>query len=742
MWTRLRVLLCACAFSLPVIAPAQSVERWEVPFSRGGEIIPQALLGGLNAPQFSTVHLDEDGQVDLLVYDRGAGKFLPFIRVGERPGDLRYAPELEDAFPRVDSWCLAMDFDGDSITDLFTFSDTGVPGIDVYRGLRSEGEIGFAKMSFDNNVGVLGYPTSGGAIANIYVSAIDLPAITDFDGDGDMDILSFQSDGSRMHYYRNLVVEKDLPSDTLDFILEDRCWGKVLERFTTNDVILSDDPGVCPEEFQIGRAHSGSTVTAFDEDGDGDMEILLGDLSFDNMVYLHNGGTVQQAFVTGTSSHFPEYDRPVQIMFFPAAFVQDLDMDGVPDLIASPNQKDARENVRVAWRYQGQMDGAALQFTLIEDDYLTADMLDLGTDAAPLFMDYNGDELLDLVVGSRFHQDYDEDVPSLLFLFENTGSAEAPAFDLVNANWLDVAQYTDEIDMLHPSCADTDGDGDQDLLVGNKRGKILHIENVAVPGAAFEAGQATYPWFGIDVGFSSSPCMVDVDGDGRLDLLIGEEKGNVNLFTNLGSINEPLFDPDINAPGNQEEFGQIDARQDKAVFGSATPVHITTNDTSLLLVGSTFGNFLLYDLSASDGTDTLPSQQHAVGEIFDGGRSKATLHDIDGDGFAEMMTGNSRGGLTLYRTPFLSDQSVPTREIEQDPWVIQLFPNPAIAEIQLHASSPMTDVVMYDHLGQRIFQWAGRQMQLRIDIEHLAPGVYHAHVQGAGERRLLSWLKL
>ena len=42
------------------------------------------------------------------------------------------------------------------------------------------------------------------------------------------------------------------------------------------------------------------------------------------------------------------------------------------------------------------------------------------------------------------------------------------------------------------------------------------------------------PWDGIDVGLNSVPTFADIDGDGDLDLIVGEENGNLNYYENTG----------------------------------------------------------------------------------------------------------------------------------------------------------------------------------------------------------------
>ena len=167
----------------------------------------------------------------------------------------------------------------------------------------------------------------------------------------------------------------------------------------------------------------------------------------------------------------------------------------------------------------------------------------MGGFASPELADLDGDGDLDALVGS-----YAGD----LLLFQNTGSAAAPAFAAALTN---PAGLSNLVGYASPALADIDGDGDLDAFVGILTGSTFRFTNTGTATTPAFASPQLVPTLGIfafgsPLGGYASPAFADIDGDGDLDAFLGRKPGGTAFFRNTGTASAPAF-----APGNVGTFG-------------------------------------------------------------------------------------------------------------------------------------------------------------------------------------------
>ena len=90
------------------------------------------LVGGFNCPEFSEVDLNNDGKLDLFVFDRIGYACVTYLNVNNK---YVFSPEYLDNFPKLNDWALLRDFDGDGIA---IFSPSMMEQSVVYAYLKAK----------------------------------------------------------------------------------------------------------------------------------------------------------------------------------------------------------------------------------------------------------------------------------------------------------------------------------------------------------------------------------------------------------------------------------------------------------------------------------------------------------------------------------------------------------------------------------------------------------------------------
>jgi len=715
-------------------------ETTNIDFTINNSTLKNALTGGMNAPQFSAADLNDDGLQDIVIFDRIGSVWITLVNNGgECPDCYEFAPEYRDNFPVLQNWAMLRDYDDDGIQDIFCYStERGIPGIEVYKGKYVDGEIFFDKVSFpEYTFDILSYAGTNGLPVNLFVSSIDYPAIDDMDCDGDLDVLTFNPGGGYVELYTNVSVENGYDRDSLIFVRTEDCWGGIYESGLDVNLSLPKSQGDCANftgNVVLSR-HAGSCLLTFDADGDDDIELVLGDLAFSNLTMAVNNGSCGDAFCNEQIVNYPQ-DRPADIPIFPAAFYLDVDTDGVKDFVASPNNINNSldtDNVHW-WKNNGADNNVDFQFQ--SKSLFGNKMLDLGTGTSPTFVDVNADGLMDLVVGTvTSFKPYGEK-DARLYLFLNIGTSTEPDFELTDSDWLSFQQYNSDAFTFTPTFGDLDSDGDLDLLVGEEFGFLFYGENIAGEGKPMEFAGIVPEWMNVDVGQIATPLIYDLDKDGLNDLIIGERNGNVNFLKNIGTPTEPMFDSDHTVAPNSGLLGGIDVREEGFATGITAPIIIESLNETFMIVGTQSGKVFRYDDFLGDIYSDYTLTTENLLDIRIGERTKPALEDIDNDGLYEALIGNTRGGLTAYQTNI--QKSIVSVSSPYDYTSLEVFPNPAADILTVeHDGFAQFDYEIYDSKGQLV----SRENRGTISVAHLSPGVYIIKALIGGKNEITKFVK-
>lgn len=737
----LLLLLCA----VPLLSLAQNDLTFDptVPVLRGGIPLTMAWAGGLNFPQVSTIDLDQDGLQDIFLLDRSGDKPIFLLNTGT-PGHATYmvthAYDNVYPFPLLHDWALLRDYNCDGKMDIFAYTSGAFA---VYRNTSDASGLSFTLA--DDQVGSNYVPTVS---PNLYISNVDIPGIVDMDGDGDLDILTFSIWGSNyLEYHKNLSMELYGTCDSLVYEVRSRCWGGFQESVGGNTITLNapcsdnvpnpelpvhGESGLLPTD----RAHSGSTVLPLDLDGDGDMDLILGDFQSPDLTGLINGGTLAHANMISTDTLFPIYDQRVYFEQFLAPFFVDIDGDGKRDLVVAPNSTSAAENAHGIWYYRNTGTDAAPVFNFQRNDLFQGDMLDLGEGARPVLFDHNGDGLMDLVVANEGYYLPGGFYSGKLALLENTGTPTAPSFNLVTDDYAQLSGMGFGTGM-HPAFGDLDGDGHPDMIIGDgdgdDSGTLHYFRNTSTgPVAQFQLTQALMTDDNgtvIDVGANATPQLYDLNGDGLLDLIVGERNGNLNYYRNTGTAQVPSWHLE------SQTLGGVRVNEYWSTTGYSVPFLFTDGQgRKNCISGSEVGGIHLYDGITGNETGTWNLADSIWGGLHEGGRTALVLYDFTGDGQLDAVIGNYRGGLSFWSSGIWTDIGTSAREITEN--MFSLAPNPAngTVDILMHTSLVRNmRLELIDGLGRTIRKLPVLP-QVRLDLGDLAPGLYSVRlVSGNGQ---------
>jgi hypothetical protein len=707
-------------FAQPYLVRDQSIE-----VISENKSLSLAWLGGLNNPQFSSIDFNDDGVQDLFIFDKSGNVIIPLL-LNETDSSTGYLFDAKyvDYFPELSDWVILRDFNCDGYPDIFTYSKFG-PGAMVF---KNKGQVGNDWFTLSDSLLYTFIDFGSSTLnTNIFISRIDLPSIIDYDNDGDLDIFSFQLAGFQLEFYKNLSVENGKGCG-FDFELKNRCWGYFGEIEDT--IVLGQNcfNVVDPERLIIGDTkakHTGSTVLMIDLNGDENLDIVMGDIGFDRLTAMLNGGPSTVAgldSIIAVNYQFPNTTNPGGIKTFPAPFYIDVNNDQIRDLVVVPNAQFESNNVNSVKLY---LNSGADDFPLFEfqtNSFLQHDMIDIGEGAYPLLFDVNQDGLIDLLIGNR-KLSHDSIETSSINYYKNTGTTKTPQFEFVTDDYFEISQQNIG-QALYPAFMDINGDHAPDLLLGNLNGNIYYIINAADVGHPFDfSGDALElkdnKGIVIDVGMLAKPQAVDLNYDNLKDLVIGNRGGYITYYENTGSSSSTEF------TWRTDSLGHVQAAGFLLNTGNSAPLFYIENGQQRLVLGSEIGDLSYYKSITNNLNGTFEEIPGPGSKINDGMRTVVARADINNDGLSDLIVGNFRGGICFYR----GDDKNPDNPDAGEPDVL-IYPNPVERELKIEVrNSGNFDVSIFDNLGRIIFNESfEEQNKTTIDVSIWASGNYFVEI--------------
>lgn len=344
----------------------------------------------------------------------------------------------------------------------------------------------------------------------------------------------------------------------------------------------------------------------------------------------------------------------------------------------------------------------------------------------PSAVDIDGDGDLDIMAGSLVLSGY---VPSAALEFhENTGTAQMPQFapPVVDTFNIDLAGLNSYV--VIPTFGDLDGDGDMDMMTGGSDKGLYYFENTGTDQAPSFAAPVLNAFFTNDSIYYGSPILLDLDDDGDLDLLSGEDDDRVVYFENTGSATSPVFDV--------KQFEPFGLMKSYNVFPTAGDVDW---DGDLdIIIGDYYGDMHYYE---NTGSKTSPqfaapviNPSNIVGSGF---ISFPSLADMDGDSDPDLLVGE---GTYYTGVAFNFYENLATgisiTELESG---VEIFPTVVKTSVRIDSELEFSKMQLIGSDGAAVRSYDGEQRDL--NMEDLPPAVYilelYTEDKGVLKRKLI-----
>lgn len=574
---------------------------------------------------FDFADFDGDGDKDLI---KGRGKLSVF----EQDGTLNSFANFSllhrnlmadgEAITFVDGEEPAfVDLNGDGLLDILVFGDDGAR-MRHYRALGGAeyelmescwGRFEEGGLSADITIGLScgsGKKSAGHPGSGLYAF--------DRDGDGDIDLTISDVTGNTASYLENGKADFNHPFDTIISVTrlfpneEDQLKIPTFPSFSPLHLFGDSLPGLYSASGARSPIAAGlfwfyrqptrgkfdlvsrnflaedqldhgvhSIPLFFDYDGDGFQDLFVS--------YTKN---LNDSFNRGQAVHIAVY-RNLEGNGFKLIDEDFLNLSNEEATFFSPVFGEFDENPGIdlvlgtengtLWLYNRKSN---LEFELVRKNYLS---IDVGSNARPCAYDFNGNGFSDLLLGA-----YDGEIRFL----RNKGDG---SFDIVEEKLggigtntffyqyktneqgevIDSSKVVLPVGAAHPSIGDVNRNGQPDLICGSAWGYLYYYPDFDINDrASFIRAEKSFHNRSLlenenkDFGEYISPAFGDVNGDGRIELLLGSYLGGLELLT-TDSVVVGLNDreklkasvyPNPSSGGFTVELDELDRRFDWVVY--------------------------------------------------------------------------------------------------------------------------------------------------------------------------------
>lgn len=507
----------------------------------------------------------------------------------------------------------------------------------IFADLDDDGDLdfiagGYTGLNFFENIGTAYLPVFQKVInffSGLSVGQNPVPDLADVNDDGTLDMaVGFSEDGSvKIYFNTGTASVAQFSEASTQFI---------------GDVGLYAYPVFC------------------DLDNDADQDIVVG-RDTHGFVYYQNNGTPQSGVWEVNAAVFTGLGDDT---YWNSQALVDLNGDSTFDLVYG-----TAEGPLHYYENNGTPTVPSWQV----NTSLFGGVLDVGGASNPFFYDFDNDGDLDLISGSQMGD---------IVYYKNIGTSVSPAWqeDSDNFSSIDHSIYS------AITLGDVYGNGLADALCGDISGNFFFHRNT---GFGFVYDSTVLNW--VNLSGWSNPRFVDMDNDNDLDIVAGNEAGNLFYYKNQGTPTTPDW---VEITGY---FGTIDVGSDCV----PTVVDFDNDGDMDVLTGNLFHELHYYENVELNWVENPVPFSGITG----GQNTTPALTDLDGDGDYDLTMGNYSGTFDYYENQNIVVSNDP-HEPELQSAIVTNYPNPfrEMTTIQFCTpeSTECTEIKIYNVKGQLV----------------------------------------